>query len=166
MAQHPRAQIVVEDAGVPLNLLEELGRELDLPVRDQVPDGAREAREVRVPRLVVDHPGVQLVHQRLDVREKPRLQVRILNHWDNLDGSIERGYGGRSLWKWDELPGTIDPRLHDYARANVSIGRCPLRSIGRPSTLWPRVSRRTSGDVCAFAMAACSRSAPYGAQVA
>ena len=60
--------------------------------------------------------------QRLDVREKPRHQVRILNHWDNLDGSIERGYGGRSLWKWEELPGTIDPRLHDYARANVSIG--------------------------------------------
>ena len=60
--------------------------------------------------------------QRLDVREKPRHQVRILNHWDNLDGSIERGYGGRSLWKWEELPATIDPRLHDYARANVSIG--------------------------------------------
>jgi alpha-glucuronidase len=59
---------------------------------------------------------------RLDVREKPRHQVRILNHWDNLDGSIERGYGGRSLWKWNELPGTIDPRLHDYARANASIG--------------------------------------------
>ena len=60
--------------------------------------------------------------QRLDVREKPRHQVRILNHWDNLDGSIERGYGGRSLWKWEELPATIDPRLHDYARANASIG--------------------------------------------
>jgi alpha-glucuronidase len=60
--------------------------------------------------------------QRLDVREKPRHQVRILNHWDNLDGSIERGYAGRSLWKWEELPATIDPRLHDYARANVSIG--------------------------------------------
>ena len=60
--------------------------------------------------------------QRLDVRDKPRHQVRILNHWDNLDGSIERGYAGRSLWKWEELPATIDPRLHDYARANVSIG--------------------------------------------
>ena len=36
--------------------------------------------------------------------------------------SIERGYAGRSLWKWDELPATIDPRLHDYARANASIG--------------------------------------------
>ena len=60
--------------------------------------------------------------QRLDVREKPRHQVRVLNHWDNLDGSIERGYAGRSLWKWEELPATVDPRLHDYARANASIG--------------------------------------------
>jgi alpha-glucuronidase len=59
---------------------------------------------------------------RLDVREKPRHQLRMLNHWDNLDGSIERGYAGRSLWNWDELPKTIDPRLHDYARANASIG--------------------------------------------
>ena len=59
---------------------------------------------------------------RLDVREKPRHQLRLLDHWDNLDGSIERGYAGRSLWKWEELPATIDPRLHDYARANASLG--------------------------------------------
>jgi alpha-glucuronidase len=59
---------------------------------------------------------------RLDVREKPRHQLRLLNHWDNLDGSIERGYAGRSLWKWDELPGKVDQRLVDYARANASLG--------------------------------------------
>ena len=59
---------------------------------------------------------------RLDVREKPRHQLRLLNHWDNLDGSIERGYAGRSLWKWEELPARIDPRLVDYARANASLG--------------------------------------------
>jgi alpha-glucuronidase len=58
----------------------------------------------------------------LDVSEKPRLQLRILDHWDNLDGSIERGYAGRSLWDWNALPGTIDPRLRDYARANASVG--------------------------------------------
>jgi len=58
---------------------------------------------------------------RLDVRETPRHQLRLLNHWDNLNGSIERGYAGRSLWKWEELP-AIDPRLHDYARANASLG--------------------------------------------
>jgi len=45
-----------------------------------------------------------------------------LNHWDNLDRSVERGYAGKSLWKWDELPGTVDPRYKDYARANASLG--------------------------------------------
>lgn len=59
---------------------------------------------------------------RLDVSEKPRVQLRILDHWDNLDGTIERGYAGRSLWNWSELPQKIDPRLVDYARANASIG--------------------------------------------
>jgi alpha-glucuronidase len=58
----------------------------------------------------------------LDVEQRPRLQRRLLNHWDNLDGSVERGYAGRSLWDWDELPGTVDPRILDYARANASIG--------------------------------------------
>jgi len=58
----------------------------------------------------------------LDVRQRPRIQRRVLDHWDNLDGTIERGYAGRSLWKWDELPGRVDPRVHDYARANASIG--------------------------------------------
>ena len=46
----------------------------------------------------------------------------MLNHWDNLDGSIERGYAGRSLWDWKALPETVDPRLRDYARANASLG--------------------------------------------
>ncbi len=59
---------------------------------------------------------------KLDLIETPRLQLRMLNHWDNLDGSIERGYAGRSLWNWQELPDKVDPRLRDYARANASIG--------------------------------------------
>jgi alpha-glucuronidase len=54
----------------------------------------------------------------LDIAEHPRLERRLLNHWDNLDGSIERGYAGRSLW-W---PDRVDQRLLDYARANASIG--------------------------------------------
>lgn len=58
----------------------------------------------------------------LDISQRPRLQLRILNHWDNLDGSIERGYAGKSLWNWKALPETVDPRLRDYARANASIG--------------------------------------------
>jgi alpha-glucuronidase len=57
-----------------------------------------------------------------DLVETPALHRRLLNHWDNLDGSIERGYAGRSLWKWDELPGKLDPRYTDYARANASLG--------------------------------------------
>jgi alpha-glucuronidase len=59
---------------------------------------------------------------RLDVLERPALQLRLMNHWDNLDGSIERGYGGRSLWQWNELPEKISPRYADYARACASIG--------------------------------------------
>jgi alpha-glucuronidase len=58
----------------------------------------------------------------LNVSEKPGLGRRLLNHWDNLDGSIERGYAGRSLWNWNALPETVDARLHDYARANASLG--------------------------------------------
>lgn len=58
----------------------------------------------------------------LNVTERPRVQLRMLNHWDNLDGTIERGYAGRSLWRWSDLPGKIDPRYADYARANASIG--------------------------------------------
>ena len=58
----------------------------------------------------------------LNVSQKPRIQLRFLNHWDNLDGSIERGYAGKSLWKWNDLPGTVDPRYRDYARVNASIG--------------------------------------------
>jgi len=58
---------------------------------------------------------------RLNVNEQPRLQLRMLDHWDNLDGTIERGYAGQSLWNWSELP-AINPRLRDYARANASLG--------------------------------------------
>ncbi len=60
--------------------------------------------------------------ERLQISERPRVQLRMLNHWDNMDGSIERGYAGRSLWQWDTLPATIDQRYVDYARANASIG--------------------------------------------
>lgn len=58
----------------------------------------------------------------LKLEERPSYDVRILNHWDNLDGTIERGYAGYSLWKWEELPNKISPRYEEYARANASIG--------------------------------------------
>ena len=60
--------------------------------------------------------------EKLNVAERPGIQLRLLNHWDNLNGTIERGYAGRSLWQWSDLPGKIDPRYVDYARANASIG--------------------------------------------
>ena len=60
--------------------------------------------------------------QNIDIKEIPSYQRRILNHWDNLDGSVERGYAGRSIWKWDELPEVISPRYEQYAQANASIG--------------------------------------------
>jgi len=56
------------------------------------------------------------------ITNSPSLHHRILNHWDNLDRSVERGYAGQSLWKWHLLPGYIDPRYRDYARANASVG--------------------------------------------
>ena len=59
---------------------------------------------------------------RLAIVQSPKIGLRMLNHWDNLDGSIERGYAGKSLWNWEELPARVDPRLSDYARANASIG--------------------------------------------
>ena len=51
-----------------------------------------------------------------------RVKYRILNHWDNLDRTVERGYAGFSLWDWHKLPDYIDPRYYDYARANASAG--------------------------------------------
>jgi alpha-glucuronidase len=58
----------------------------------------------------------------LDIVSRPKIQYRLLDHWDNLDGSIERGYAGKSLWKWEELPSKVDSRYCDYARASASIG--------------------------------------------
>ncbi len=58
----------------------------------------------------------------LSVTEKPATVLRLLNHWDNLDRSVERGYAGESVWNWHLLPGYISPRYRDYARANASIG--------------------------------------------
>jgi alpha-glucuronidase len=58
----------------------------------------------------------------LDVASQPRTKVRLLNHWDNLDRHVERGYAGQSIWDWHKLPGYLDPRYTEYARACASIG--------------------------------------------
>ncbi|MBD0724419.1 alpha-glucuronidase [Flavobacterium sp. L1I52] len=58
----------------------------------------------------------------LNIIDSPNTNVRILNHWDNLNESVERGYAGSSIWNWQKLPDFIDQRYIDYARANASIG--------------------------------------------
>ncbi len=60
--------------------------------------------------------------QNLSIIENPKIDIRILNHWDNLDRTVERGYAGFSIWNWHKLPEYIDQRYIDYARANASIG--------------------------------------------
>lgn len=54
--------------------------------------------------------------------ENPAYNLRILNHWDNMDRTVERGYAEQSLWNWEELPNTLSDRYKEYARANASIG--------------------------------------------
>ena len=69
-------------------------------------------------RLIQTHQAID----QLDVLSAPHLQHRVLDHWDNLDGFVERGYAGASLWDWQKLPHYLDPRYTDYARACASLG--------------------------------------------
>ena len=92
----------------------------------------------------------------LDIAEKPRLDRRLLDHWDNLDGSIERGYAGRSFF-WPER---VDDRIRDYARANASIGinGAVINSVNaNPQSLTPPLLEKSA------AIAAILR--PYGIRV-
>lgn len=69
-------------------------------------------------RLLQTHQNIRQVN----ITTSPKFQNRILNHWDNLNRVVERGYAGASIWNWHLLPGYIDRRYIDYARANASIG--------------------------------------------
>lgn len=69
-------------------------------------------------RLLQTHKPINNIH----FINSPKIKLRLLNHWDNLDRTIERGYAGFSIWDWHKLPDYIDPRYIDYARANASIG--------------------------------------------
>jgi alpha-glucuronidase len=60
--------------------------------------------------------------EHVDLRESPRIKLRMLDHWDYLNGQVERGYAGASIWDWWKLPDWRAPRYTDYARANASIG--------------------------------------------
>ncbi len=96
----------------------------------------------------------------LNMTSAPALKRRMLNHWDNLDGSIERGYAGSSLWDWASLPGTLSPRYRDYARANASIGinACVLTNVNANSlVLTPEYLPKVAALADAFR--------PYGIRV-
>jgi alpha-glucuronidase len=69
-------------------------------------------------RLLQTHINIQ----QLSITSTPKIQNRLLNHWDNLNRTVERGYAGMSIWNWHTLPDYIDQRYIDYARANASIG--------------------------------------------
>ena len=69
-------------------------------------------------RLLQNHEPIN----KLSIKSTPRIQCRVVNHWDNVNRSIERGYAGLSLWDWGTLPEYKDPRYTDYARLNASIG--------------------------------------------
>ena len=86
--------------------------------RRELRSGARSTRVFHFLRLLQTRQPVD----HLSIRGSPHLQLRILNHWDNLDGTVERGYAGASLWNWHKLPDYLAPRYVDYARACASIG--------------------------------------------
>lgn len=69
-------------------------------------------------RILQTHGSIQ----NLDIESSPKIKLRLLNHWDNMDRTVERGYAGFSIWDWHKLPDYISPQYKDYARANASIG--------------------------------------------
>ena len=100
----------------------------------------------------------------LDIQERPRVQLRMLNHWDNMNGTIERGYAGRSLWQWADLPGTDRPAIprlrarqrldwHQRRRPQQRQRRRPRADAGIPR----RRSRRSQTSGVPTASACTSR---------
>ena len=125
-------------AGTPASL--PLLTELDLPLGELGAEGfvirAARVRGDEVLVIAANEPagvlyGVFALLRQLRTRgvldgservEAPAVDLRLLNHWDNPDGQVERGYAGRSIWDWWRLPGFVDARYTDYARANASVG--------------------------------------------
>ncbi|MGB3627795.1 MAG: alpha-glucuronidase family glycosyl hydrolase [Henriciella sp.] len=96
----------------------------------------------------------------LSVEQTPAVKLRLLNHWDNLDRHVERGYAGQSIWNWHLLPGYVDPRYEDYARANASIGinGVSLTNVNADATvLTPQYIEKVAALADVFR--------PYGIQV-
>ena len=96
----------------------------------------------------------------LAVVDAPRVGLRLLNHWDNLNRTVERGYAGFSLWDWHKLPDYLDPRYTDYARANASIGinGTVLTNVNANAT-------SLTGEYLAKAAALAGVFRPYGIRV-
>ncbi len=89
---------------------------------------------------------IQMRQPVTDTASAPKTQLRILDHWDNLDGTIERGYAGQSIFNWHVLPGYVSPRIIDYARANASIGingMVPNNVNARAESLSPEYIEKT-----------------------
>jgi alpha-glucuronidase len=109
--------------------LAELGREGYL-VKDVVADGQRVILIAANSDIGLVYGAFELLRRvqsnepiaGIEILEAPKVQLRLLNHWDNLDRTVERGYAGQSIWDWWRLPDIIDPRYTDYARANASVG--------------------------------------------
>jgi alpha-glucuronidase len=96
----------------------------------------------------------------LDVVSAPAIRQRVLDHWDNLDRTVERGYAGQSIWDWQKLPDYLDPRYLDYARACASVGingTVPTNVNASAVSLTPRYLRKLA------ALATLLR--PYGLRV-
>ena len=98
----------------------------------------------------------------LDIVENPKIQLRMLDHWDNLDRTMERGFSGFSIFNWWELPGHVDPQLTDYARANASLGLNGV-VLTNPSGLTTAISLTAPWLKKAAAIADVLR--PYGIKV-
>ncbi len=71
---------------------------------------------------LLEHIQCRRPLENMDLTSRPAIQWRVLDQWDNWDGSIERGYAGKSIYQWSELPGTVDERYTAFARANASVG--------------------------------------------
>lgn len=71
---------------------------------------------------LLEHIQCRRPLENVDLTDRPAIQWRVLDQWDNWDGSIERGYAGKSIYQWSALPGTVDERYAAFARANASIG--------------------------------------------
>lgn len=96
---------------------------------------------------------------KLNICDSPRVPLRMIDHWDNLNGTIEHGFAGPSLWNWDQLP-AINQRVIDYARADSSIGinAIALNNVNAdPRILTPQYLRKVASIANAFR--------PYGIHV-